>query len=446
MASSIMHLAVVNELARRFQFKNLNRLRFGAVLPDAGKKDASHLTSHLIKISICGSNKTTYDLEGFRSKFGDLMRTDDLYLGYYLHLLQDVVYRRFVYDRYHWDPTIPGNVEKLHNDYVITNYYVAVKYGLQDDLAVPERFDTEPICDLCNYDINKLMASITCSFQEIRDEEIFFFSTEMADEYIAEAVKACLSELEALSNGGKLTDSYDYAWERHPHSLLETTLNTRELGGYRTGDGKYTRFHSLIRSDVANYPSQKDIDFLRNNGITTIIDTRTKKEAERKPHGLDGADGFNYINIPIDEGSGVPESIEAVPESYYKIAHSARIGEVFQTIAEAKTGVLFGCTAGKDRTGVIAALLLWLCGVSRKDIIFDYMRTKRNNGPRFDLIHKNFPELDMNIIIPNESNIQVFMDRISEEYETIENYFISVGISKEFQHMIREKMICYKNI
>lgn len=436
MASSIMHLAVINELARRFQFKDLNRLRFGAILPDAGTKDVSHL-----KISICGCNKTTYDLEGFRSRFGHLMRTDGLYLGYYLHLIQDTVYRHFVYDRYHWDPTIPGNVEKLHNDYVITNHFIAGKYGLQDDLIVPSRMDTEPICDLCHYDIQELMLSVKSAYQELQDEDVFFFSTEMADEYIDEAVKACLSELEALTAGGKLTDSYDNAWERPPYSLLETTLNTRELGGYRTGDGRYTRFHSLIRSDVANYPSKKDIVFLRKNGITTIIDTRTRIEAERKPHGLEGADGFHYINIPIDEGSGVPESIEAVPESYYKIAKSARIGEVFQTIAEAKTGALFGCTAGKDRTGVITALLLWLCGVSREDIIFDYMRTKRNNRPRFDLIHKNFPELDMNIIIPNENNMQVFMDRIREEYETIENYYIAVGVSKDLQQKIRRRMI-----
>lgn len=71
MASSIMHLAVINELAKRFQFKDLNRLKFGIVLPDAGKKDASHL-----RISVCGLNKATYDLESFRSRFGNLMKTD----------------------------------------------------------------------------------------------------------------------------------------------------------------------------------------------------------------------------------------------------------------------------------------------------------------------------------------------------------------------------------
>jgi len=48
MASSIMHLAVINELARRFQFKDQNRLRFGAILPDAGTKDVSHLKIFLV--------------------------------------------------------------------------------------------------------------------------------------------------------------------------------------------------------------------------------------------------------------------------------------------------------------------------------------------------------------------------------------------------------------
>ena len=261
MASSIMHLAVINELARRLHFRDLNRLRFGAVLPDAGEKDESHL-----KISVCGSNKQTYDLENFRSRFGALIRTDDLYLGYYLHLLQDMVYRHFVYDRYHWDPTIPGNVEKLHNDYAITNHYVAGKYGIQDDLTVPEKIDTELICELCCFDIHGLMSALTKSYHESHEGEIFFFSKEMADEYIAEAAKECLSELEAVSYGGKLTDSYDNAWEKHPYSLLETTFNTRELGGYRTGDGRYTRFNSIIRSDAVDHPSQKILIFSEKTG------------------------------------------------------------------------------------------------------------------------------------------------------------------------------------
>lgn len=55
------------------------------------------------------------------------MKTDDLYLGYYLHLVQDICYRHFVYDKYKWNPMIPGNVEKLHKDYSIINIYVATR-------------------------------------------------------------------------------------------------------------------------------------------------------------------------------------------------------------------------------------------------------------------------------------------------------------------------------
>ena len=62
------------------------------------------------------------------------MREDDFYLGYYLHLVQDVLYRRFVYDKYHWNPMIPGNVERLHRDYAIVNGYIIKKYNLVNDL------------------------------------------------------------------------------------------------------------------------------------------------------------------------------------------------------------------------------------------------------------------------------------------------------------------------
>jgi len=435
MASSIIHLAVTNELIKHHAFKDENRLKFGAILPDAGKGKAGHVNKF-----IWGRNKKSYDFEFFRNKFGELMRQDDLYLGYYLHLVQDICYRHFVYDKYHWNPMIPGNVEKLHKDYSIINFYVAEKYNLKNDITVPVNFDSEPINDLCSFDVKWLMDSMYGYFKEV-DGEIFFFTKEMADEYISEAVELCIRELDAFMNGGKMIESYDNAWDNRTYSLLETTLNTRDLGGYRIdGTENYTRYGKFIRSDVANYPSEKDIEFLKNNGITTIIDTRSLDEKEKKPHGLAGVDGFEYYDIPIPEGSGIPESVEAVPESYYKIAHSENISKVFETIADAEGGVMFNCSAGKDRTGVNSALILWLCGVRKSDIIYDYMRTKENNKERFELIHKNFPDLDMNIVIPNENNMISFMEMIEESHGTIEGYFSAIGIGSDEQEKIKEKL------
>lgn len=119
--------------------------------------------------------------------------------------------------------------------------------------------------------------------------------------------------------------------------------------------------------------------------------------------------------------------MEAVPDSYYKIAHATNIGDVFRTIANAESAVMFNCTAGKDRTGVISALILWLCGVRKSDIVYDYMRTKENDKQRFELIHQNFPELNMNIVIPNENNMTKFMEMIEDEHGSVQNYFSSIG-------------------
>ena len=436
MASSIMHLSVTCELTKRYDFKDLDRLKFGAILPDAGKGHAGHINTF-----IWGRNKKSYNFEFYREKFGELMKSDDLYLGYYLHLVQDICYRHFVYDKYKWNPMIPGNVDKLHKDYSIINYYVAEKYGLKNDIAAPAGFENEEINSIATFDVNWLVESMAGYFEKVEDDDIFFFTREMADEYIAEAVELCAKELEALRSGGKLIESYDNAWVNRVYSLLETTLNTRDLGGYRIdGTENYTKYGRLIRSDVPLHPSEKDIEFLKNTGITTLIDTRSREEKEERPHGLAGMEGFNYCDIPIVEGSGIPESVEAVPESYFRIAHSPNTGELFRTIANAHYGVMFNCHAGKDRTGVNSALILWLCGIRKSDIVFDYMRTKENEQPRFEIIHEKNPDIDMNIVIPNENNMIRFFELMEDKYGTANKYFEAIGIGADLQKKIIEKL------
>ena len=116
MASSIVHLAITNELAKRVSFTDTSRLKFGAVVVDAGEGGNITGESHM-KVNVMDGKKRTYDFDKYREMFGNLMLTDDLYMGYYLHLVQDSLYRHYVYDIHHWNPRIPGNVERLHKDY-----------------------------------------------------------------------------------------------------------------------------------------------------------------------------------------------------------------------------------------------------------------------------------------------------------------------------------------
>lgn len=215
-------------------------------------------------------------------------------------------------------------------------------------------------------------------------------------------------------------------------SLLETTLNTRDLGGYQSAlSGGQLKAWRVLRSDVQNYPSDNDISLMKKHRILTIIDLRGEKDIMRKPSGFSNQDGFSYINLPIDEGSGIPESTDAVSESYLRIAESPNMTFVFRAIASAPEGVMINCTAGKDRTGVVSAVLLGACGVSDEDIIHDYMLTKVYSRERFELIHRNFPEIDMNIVIPSERYMEAFLKMLKAGYGSFGDYLLAIGLERK---------------
>ena len=225
-----------------------------------------------------------------------------------------------------------------------------------------------------------------------------------------------------------------------PMSLLETTMNTRDLGGRLCTDGEITKFDQILRSDKQLYPSKKDIKYLTKHGITTIIDMREKEQVIEQPSGFANLEGFEYHNYPIIEGSQIPESVEAVPGSYMKIATSSSVNDILTTIADSDSGVMFNCSAGKDRSGVIAAIILMICEATEEEIVADYMLTLENNKERFKLVRKNHPEIDINIVIPRESYIKDFMDLFKNEFGDVKGYFKSVGLPDEVREKIKNKM------
>ena len=225
-------------------------------------------------------------------------------------------------------------------------------------------------------------------------------------------------------------------------SLLETTLNTRDLGRYQSMiTGRQLRAWRILRSDVQNYPSTNDIQLLKRHGIQTVLDLRGQEDVKRRPSGFADREGFSYIHIPIEEGSGIPENTEAVSRSYLKIAESPNMPQVYQAIAAAPEGVMINCTAGKDRTGVVSAVLLGLCGVSDEDILRDYMLTKLYDRERFELIHQNFPGIDMNIVIPAERYMKEFLEMFRARYDSFRDYLTAIGTKQEEIDKIAAKLL-----
>lgn len=437
MASSIIHYAITCELIKRRQFNNPDRLKLGSILVDPGYNGNSHM-----KISVAGGHKNTYDLDGYKSIYGELMKQDDLYLGYYLHLIQDILYRHLVYDKYHWNPLIPGNVEKLHRDYAIGNFYVVQKYNLKNEVTIPADFDKEPINQVCSFDLEGLVQNMNSYFEPSEEDDIFFFTKEMADEYIAEAVGYCIQELDNLECQNAGTDGYLSAWNRMPKSILESTMNTRELGMYRIqGTKNYTLSNQIYRSDRCESLSASDKKLLLDRDITTIIDLRSEQEAETKPSAFSSDSDFIVFHYPIVEGMLPPNSLEAVPVSYMEIAHADCVKEVFKTIADANGGVLFHCTAGKDRTGVVSAILLALVGVSDEDIVYDYAISREFNKQRLEAYLKEHPEIDKDIVLANEKSMYGFLRMLREKHNSVDQYLRDIGISEYEIQELKSKLI-----
>lgn len=224
-------------------------------------------------------------------------------------------------------------------------------------------------------------------------------------------------------------------------SLLKSTQNTRDLGGYRTENGSLTKKESLLRSDIPDSPTEEDFQYLKTRGITTIIDMRSRREAVRKPNGFAGKKGFTYFNVQINEGSRMPKSAEAVPGIYMDIAAAPAMADVFKCIAYAPAGVMFNCTAGKDRTGVVSAILLCHAGVNDRDIIENYVLTKEYGKRRLELAHRNFPKLDMNIIIPCEMFMGNFLKMFRKKYGNTETYFKTTGLNDTEIQLIQKKLL-----
>ena len=179
-------------------------------------------------------------------------------------------------------------------------------------------------------------------------------------------------------------------------SLLQSTCNTRWLP---TGEKRF------LRSDAPVRLTEEDIAWLRENGVTTLVDLRSDEEVQHRPCSLRDTDGFRYVHLPVTGGGGTPVSREHLHQVYAGMLDE-QMDRILATILNAEGNVMYFCTAGKDRTGVVSALLLHRLGMDEETIVADYMLTKDNVMGRLLAYVQLHPEVDLNIIVPHEENIR----------------------------------------
>ena len=182
-------------------------------------------------------------------------------------------------------------------------------------------------------------------------------------------------------------------------SLFESTKNTRWL------PNKQGRF---LRSDLPDQLSEDEIGWLLQEDVRTLVDLRTDAERRQRPCPLALRPEFCYHVMPVTGGNAVPSSPEQVPVSYRNMA-DARMERILDLILESGTGVLFFCTAGKDRTGVVSALLLRRLGADRETILRDYLQSAENLRESLEQYAAQ-TGIDPAVIIPCRAHMEQFLD------------------------------------
>ncbi len=160
-------------------------------------------------------------------------------------------------------------------------------------------------------------------------------------------------------------------------------LNARDLGGYPTADGATTRWRSLLRADDPVQLTSAGLQALRDLGLETVIDLRWPEEVAASPNPLPPHFRFRHISLLTHSalawgrlsGEQLKEDWKCAVLTHVR----PQLREVLQAVAAAPPGpLLFHCVAGKDRTGVIAALLLALADATPEAIAYDYAASSQH--------------------------------------------------------------------
>lgn len=167
---------------------------------------------------------------------------------------------------------------------------------------------------------------------------------------------------------------------------LRGTTNTRDLGGLPLAGGGTTARGRVWRSDAPLALPPEDLEALTRLGLTTVIDLREAGELEQEPNALLGHPFVVVHHLAVwrlikERGAPPADPFDLTAFYVGALDHAGEaLAEAVRLIADAPGAVVFHCTAGKDRTGVLAALVLEAVGVPRAAVIEDFALTHDRIG------------------------------------------------------------------
>ena len=229
--------------------------------------------------------------------------------------------------------------------------------------------------------------------------------------------------------------------------VFDGAANFRDIGGYPTNRRKRVKWRKVFRSGNLASLTDKDHRILRGIGIQSICDFRSAEEVARQPNRLPEKTSLQYLHLPIVNKTMEPtEAVTRImkgdigwfTQDFMVNAYIEKIEEFpdvwrlfFKYLCrQSFRPLLFHCTAGKDRTGVCAALILLSLGVSEKWVIHDHALSNIYNAKQTQKIQDNLrkvgvdPEKLMDYLTAPKSAIVAVIEHINSKYGSAKDYLV----------------------
>lgn len=236
-------------------------------------------------------------------------------------------------------------------------------------------------------------------------------------------------------------------------------LNVRDLGGLPTEDGGRIRDGAVVRSDNIRRLTDDGWRALRNHGVERIVDLRWPEElAEDQPRDVD----IEVVHISVLGEVYDPDYVAELDEHLFSVSEIAdhyawsyldfleryrdRFGRAVAAVADAEGTVVVHCLGGKDRTGLISALLLRLAGVALETIGRDYAASGPNLEPRSVKWIAEAPdetEREKRRLLsttPADGIVRV-LEELERRYRDVDSYLRAAGVTDQQLDRLRERLV-----
>ena len=234
---------------------------------------------------------------------------------------------------------------------------------------------------------------------------------------------------------------------------LDGAVNFRDLGGYATVDGRRTRWRVLFRADGLSELSQTDFSIMRDLGIRTVVDLRSGHEVEQSRFDVE-AHPVDFHHFPfidqlpdVEQWDRRPGLLGAQYKEMLDDAAPQIIGAMEVLTAPDSLPAVFHCTAGKDRTGLLSALVLSLLGVPEETVVADYaLSGEAMERLRAKLIVKypdsrdTIADID-EVFSANPTNMVNLFAYLRERYGSVTEYAVTVGVPDAVVARLREELL-----